>query len=189
VVRNGQRNLVAAQHQQNGRGDKTMDIHAKKKSANFFAAAFAESLAQSVAAETGSAWPLGVMRSPDAPINKGTPVHFRLAVEGSIAGECFIEFYEPQVSGLVSKILKQPVTELADEHCEALVKVLTSATTGLAASLSAKYGALSFKVERVGGLAFGGMFVVSLAASEDESNARMESKLEKPKSQRFHRRI
>jgi flagellar motor switch protein FliN/FliY len=150
-----------------------MDIQTKKKSANFFAAAFAESLAQSVAAEAGSAWPLGVISSPDAPINKGTPVHFRLAVEGSIAGECFIEFYEPQVSGLVSKMLKQPVTELADEHCEALAKVLSSATTGLAASLSARYGALSFKVERVAGLAFGGMFVVPLAASEDESNAEL----------------
>ena len=150
-----------------------MDIQTKKKSANFFAAAFAESLAQSVAAEAGSVWPLGVMSSQDAPINKGTPVHFRLAVEGSIAGECFIEFYEPQVSGLVSKMLKQPVTELADEHCEALAKVITSATAGLAASLSRWYGVLSFKVERVAGLAFGGMFVVPLVASEDKSNAEL----------------
>lgn len=150
-----------------------MDIQAKKEGANFFAAAFAESLAQSLAAETGSPWPLGVMTSPDTPSSKGMPIHFRLAVDGSISGECFIEFFEPQVSDLISKVTKQPVAELGDEHFEAFAKVISSATTGLAASLSTKYGTLSFRVERVAGLAFGGMFVVPLAASEDESSVQV----------------
>ena len=68
---------------------------------------------------------------------------------------------------------KEPVTELADEHVEALAKVISSATTALTASLSDKFGAFSFKVDRVAGLAFGGMFVVSLAASPDESNVQV----------------
>jgi flagellar motor switch protein FliN/FliY len=151
-----------------------MDIQAKKKGANFFAAAFAESLAESLAAETGSPCPLGVISSPETPTDKGASIHFRLTMEGAISGECFVEFYEPQASDLVSKILKQPVTtELADEHCEALAKVISSATTGLAASLSAKYGMLGIKVDRVSGLAFGGMFVVPLAVSEDPSNGQV----------------
>jgi flagellar motor switch protein FliN/FliY len=150
-----------------------MDMHAKKKAANFFATAFAESLAQSLAEETGSPCPLGVISSPDPPIDKGKPVQFRLTAEGAISGECFVEFYEPQASDLVSKILKQPVAELSDEHCETLAKTISTSTTGLAASLLAKYGSLSFKVDRVAGLAFGGMFVVPLAVSEDPSNGQV----------------
>jgi flagellar motor switch protein FliN/FliY len=147
-----------------------MDVHAKKKVANSFAAAFAASLVDSMVKETGSPWPLEVSSGPETPTSKGTPVHFRLEVQGSISGECFVEFYEPQVSELVAKIVKEPVTELTDELCEALVKVISSATTGLATSLADKFGPLTFKVDRVAGLAFGGMFVVPLAVSDGSSN-------------------
>jgi hypothetical protein len=128
-----------------------MDVHAKKKVANSFATAFAASLAETMGRETGSPWPLEVISGPDTPSNKGMPVHFRLEVQGAISGECFVEFYEPQISELVSRITKQQVTELTDELCEGLAKVISSATTGLAASLEAKFGALSFKVDRVAG--------------------------------------
>ncbi|HSZ16175.1 MAG TPA: flagellar motor switch protein FliN [Terracidiphilus sp.] len=150
-----------------------MDNQAKKDGANQFAAAFATAFAEAMAAATGSPWPLMAMDGPDPAANKGTPLHFRLTVEGAISGDCFVEMYEPQVSSLIAKIVKEPVTELADEHVEALAKVIATATTALAASLSDKFGAVSFKVDRVAGLAFGGMLVVSLAASPDESNVQV----------------
>jgi len=150
-----------------------MDVHAKKKVANSFAAAFAASLAESMGRETGSPWPLEVVSGPETPSNKGMPVHFRLEVQGSISGECFVEFYEPQVSELVSKIVKQPVTELTDELSEALAQVISSATAGLGASLAEKFGTLTFKVDRVAGLAFGGMFVVPLAVSESQPSVQV----------------
>jgi flagellar motor switch protein FliN len=147
-----------------------MDNSVKKNGANQFAASFAVSLAESMAAATGSPWPLEAMSGPDPASNKGTPIHFRLIVEGTISGECYVEFYEPSVTELVAKIVKQPITELADEHIDALAKVLWTTATGLAASLADKYGKLEFKVDRVAGLAFGGMFVVPLAAPGDDAN-------------------
>ena len=52
-----------------------------------------------------------------------------------------------------------------------LASIISSAMSGLAASLSAYYGEITFKVDRVAGLAFGGMFVVPLEASADPSGA------------------
>jgi len=132
-----------------------------------FGAAFASSLAEAVGAATGAPWPIEALRGPSPAGNKGTPLHFRLTAEGALAGECFIEFYEPQVSELAAKIVKEPVVELTDEHVEALARVISTAANGMAASLSEKFGELTFKVERVAGLAFGGMYVVPLANTPD----------------------
>lgn len=142
----------------------------KKNGPHHFAAAFATALAQAMATATGSPWPLEAMDGPDPASNKGTPIHFRLTVQGSIAGECYVEFYEPQVKDLVAKIVKQAVTELADEHIDALAKVVSTAASDLATALEEKYGKLEFKVDRVAGLAFGGMFVVPLTGPGDEAN-------------------
>jgi flagellar motor switch protein FliN/FliY len=144
-----------------------MDNHAKTNAAREFATAFAGSLSASLTLATGMPWPLEVMRGPDVPTSKGTPIHFRLKVDGALNGECFVEFFEPQVAALVSKIVKQPIETISDEHGEALAKIISSAITDFTESLSSSYGALSVKVDRVAGLAFGGMFVVPLTASDD----------------------
>jgi flagellar motor switch protein FliN len=151
----------------------SMENETKKKGADTFAAAFADALSEALGSASDAAWPLKPVDSLDPAVHKGTPVHFRLTVEGSISGDCFIELYEPQVVEIVAKIVKQPVTDLTDEHIEALLKVLSSAATGLASSLAPKYGKLNFKVERVAGLAFGGMFVVSLATAGEETKLQM----------------
>lgn len=132
-----------------------------------FGAAFASAMAEAIAAATGAPWPLEALRGASPAGNKGTPIHFRLTAEGALAGECFIEFYEPQVTELVAKIVKETAVELSEEHIEALAKVIATATSGMAASLADKFGELNFKVERVAGLAFGGMYVVPLAKSSD----------------------
>jgi flagellar motor switch protein FliN/FliY len=146
-----------------------MDNEAKKKGANIFASAFAESLGEALGAATGAPWPVKVISSPDTPSNKGTAVNFRLTVEGAISGECFVELYEPQASELVAKLGNQTAEAGADPS-EALSNLLQSAGPGMAAALAAKYGALHFKVEPAAGLAFGGMFMVPLLASQEESN-------------------
>jgi flagellar motor switch protein FliN/FliY len=143
-----------------------MDKQSKKMAAKAFAAAFAESLGETLGAATGNPWPLEVLDCPNPPTEKGMPAHFRLSAEGGLSGECFVEFYEPQVSGLVSKILRVPAAAFTDEHGKTLAKVIASAAEGLAASHSGEYGQLRFRVERVSGLAFGGMYVVPLATSE-----------------------
>ena len=79
-----------------------------KKAARVFAGAFSESLAEAVAQAAGQAWPLGIIDSSNLPTRNGQPAHFRISVDGDLSGECFIEFYEPQLSDVCAKILDQP---------------------------------------------------------------------------------
>jgi flagellar motor switch protein FliN len=145
-----------------------VDTQRSKKPAQIFAAALAATLSESLTAALGFPWPLKVVDSVDLVARKERPIHFRLTVDGALEGECFVEFYERQVADLGAKLSGQPAAEFSDEHAEALEKIITAAMPALAASLSSEYGKLIFKVDRVGELAFGGMFVVSLGASVGE---------------------
>ena len=145
-----------------------MDNQSTKKAAAVFANAFAASLAESLTQAAGSSFQLRVLESPDLATRQGQPVHFRLTAEGGLRGQCFVELYQPQVAALAAKIQAVPAGDFSSEHADALETVLSAAMAGTAASLSAEYGNLSFKVDRVEDLAFGGMFVVPLAASAGE---------------------
>jgi flagellar motor switch protein FliN/FliY len=148
-----------------------VDNQASKKAAGVFAKAFAASLAESLTEAVGAPLELKMLDTPDLATRQGQPVHFRLTAEGGLRGQCFVELYEPSVADLGAKILKQPVASFVSEHADALAKVMTSATEGLALALAAEHKDLSFKVDRVADLAFGGMLVVPLAASIAEASA------------------
>ncbi len=142
---------------------------ANKKGARIFAAALATAVADALGKVAGSPWPLEVMEGAEPPTRHGQPVHFRLSVDGALRGECFVEFYEPQINDLAAKILGRPPVD--DEAEKALVKILAGSTAGLKSLLTPQYGELTFRLDRVSGLAFGGMFVVPLAATADKSGA------------------
>jgi len=146
-----------------------MSNETKKDGANLFAAALADSLSATIAEAAQSAWPLEVVSSDSIPSFDGTPIHLRLTAEGALRGECFIEFYESQVAALVSTILKRPVRQVGDDHIEVLTKIVSTALMPTATILEEKYGKLSFKVDCVAGLAFGGMFVVPIVAHDAPS--------------------
>ena len=145
-----------------------MDNQGTKKAAAVFANAFAASLAESLTQAAGSSFQLRVLESPDLATRQGQPVHFRLTAEGGLRGQCFVELYQPQVAALAAKIQGVPAGDFSSEHADALETVISAAMAGTAESLSAEYGNLDFKVGRVEDLAFGGMFVVPLAASSGE---------------------
>lgn len=146
-----------------------MDHQNNKQAARAFAAAFAKTVGEALGAALRTPWPLEVTPGNEPPTQQGKPVHFRLKVAGRLTGECFVEFYEPQISALAAKLLGRPA--INDEPTEAIEKILASTTTDLQAALTGQYGELSFRFERVEGLAFGGMFVVPLAAAADPSGA------------------
>jgi flagellar motor switch protein FliN/FliY len=147
-----------------------MDHKGKKQAAKEFAAAFTESLNDALAAATGRSSSLDILDCPNPPTSKGMPAHFRVSVEGSLSGEYFVEFYEPQIVHLLSTTLQQSSAEFTDAHGEILAKVIASAAQGLADAKPENYGQLRFRVERVSGLAFGGMFVVPLASSDGDTD-------------------
>lgn len=142
-----------------------MDSQSKRNAAHVFAAALANSLSAALTEASGATWPLEVVDSPKPPTIKEPPIHFRLTVSGAIHGDCFIEFYEPQVADLATKILGKPIAALREEHVDAVMHSMDAALSSVAQALEPEYGAVSIKIDRVSGLAFGGMFVVLLAAS------------------------
>jgi flagellar motor switch protein FliN/FliY len=139
-----------------------------KQAAAAFANAFAASFSEALTQATGSTFLLRVLESPDLATRQGQPVHFRLTAEGGLRGQCFVELYQPQVAALAAKIEGTPSGDFSSEHTDALEKVIAAAMAGTVQSLSAEYGDLNLKVDRVEDLAFGGMFVVPLAASAGE---------------------
>jgi flagellar motor switch protein FliN/FliY len=146
-----------------------MDNLRKKKTAQVFATAFAQSLSASLENAIGSPWPLEAADSLIPPASKESPVHFRLTAEGALHGECFVVFHEEQVANLIAKIRKQTAEESSDEPAEELTNLIAAAMQTLAASLADDYGKVTFKVDRVSELAFGGMFVIPLIASADSA--------------------
>jgi len=145
-----------------------VDNQSNKKTARIFADAFTSSLAEALTQAAGTPFHLKVLDNPDLGTRHGQPVHFRLTADGALHGECYIESYQPQVAELGSKILGQPAAEFREDHSEALAGVISTATAGLTASLAVEFGEITFKVERIADLAFGGMLVVPLAASMEE---------------------
>ena len=138
------------------------------QAARAFADVFAESLAESLTQAAGLPWKLKVLDAPDHSTQQGEPIHFRLTVEGTLRGSFFVELYELQARALATNIAGARVPAFADEHGDALEKVLSSAMDGLASSLSTEYGPIASRVERASGLAFGGMLHIPLAAFEPE---------------------
>jgi len=92
-----------------------------------------------------------------------------MRLDGALRGECYAEFYEPQISLLMSKVPQQPAELTAEERAEAFTKVLSAAMPVFTESLSPDSGSVTVQMDRVAGLAFGGMFVVPLAANADPS--------------------
>lgn len=143
-----------------------MNNQDNKSAARVFAAALAQSVSQSVSEAIGMPWQLVVGDSPETPTRKAQPVQFRLHVEGGIQGECFLEFYEPQVTDVAAKLPGAEPEAALEEQARRLAALIAAGMPALATSLASEYADLTFKVDCVSGLAFGGMFVVPLVVAE-----------------------
>lgn len=148
-----------------------MDNQNNQIAVRVFAAAFASAVSESLEQSIGSPWPLELMDGQAPPTRKSQPAQFRLKIEGGLQGECFVEFYEPQVSELLSELGSRQAGPASDDEPHPLAVVLSTATASLKATLAPRYGELSLRVDCVSGLAFGGMFVVPLAVPTDRSGA------------------
>ena len=111
-----------------------MENKPTKNGLRIFAAAFAESLSASLAEASGSASRLEIANEGTIPTNSSKPIQFKLTVEGAIRGDCFVEFYEPQVAALLATIMGQPVTALDNNHLALFTKLLAVAAEGLCES-------------------------------------------------------
>lgn len=132
-----------------------------------FAVAFARAFGEAVARETGAFWPLEVTDTAER--SAGQTMHFRLEVDGTLHGQCFIEFHEPQALALAAKILGRPPVN--DEDPETLAKVILSAMPALSAALSPCHGDVRVGLDKVTEVPAANMFTVALASPADPSGA------------------
>lgn len=142
-----------------------MEKQINKTSARAFAAEFATALEAAMKRLTGSSWPFQVTTATTP--QQRRPLHFRLKVEGSLCGECFVEFYEPHASAVAAALLGRPAEN--EEAAGQLQTVLDSTIRELQSKLAVQYGELALSIEHVTSLAYGGMFVVPLATAADPS--------------------
>ena len=142
-----------------------MENNRNKKAAREFATTVAKAVSEALEKAIGAPWPLEAIESAEPPTHSAKPVHYRLKIDGALRGECFLEFYEPQVEQLTKKLQARPPA--GEDSWEALTKILSGSTARLQALLAADFGELRLKLEPVSGLAFGGMFVVPIGAPAD----------------------
>jgi len=147
-----------------------MDNPNNRTAVRSFAASFANAISETLQEILGSPWLLEVTDSREAPPRTGLPLQFRLKVDGGVSGECFIEFYESQVSELLAK-LNGTSTVVGEDRGKALAAAIVSATERLKTTLAQEYGELKFKVDSIAGLAFGGMYVVPLSGPANRATA------------------
>jgi flagellar motor switch protein FliN/FliY len=145
-----------------------MDTKNNKQMAREFAAVFASAFADALTKAVGAPLTIKVLENPDLESRHGQPVHYRLTADGALHGECYIEMYQPQVAILGCKVLRLPAEDFSEQHSKALTDTISTAIAGLAESLSAEFGEITFSVEQIAELAFGGMLLVPLSASMEE---------------------
>jgi flagellar motor switch protein FliN len=145
-----------------------MDDPNQVQAARTFASAFAESFAESLTLKLGTPWLLKVHDDADVVSSAEPVVHFRVSAAGELEGECFIAFAEAQVIKFGSMLPEQSGSASGDPQGEALAGVIVTAMEGVSASLSAQFGAVTFKVDRVEDVRLGEMLTVSLDVSSEE---------------------
>jgi flagellar motor switch protein FliN/FliY len=144
----------------------TMNSPNNQKAARAFAAALASAISQSVSEAIAAPWQMEVTETPEIPTRNAQPVQYRIHLDGAVQGECFLEFYEPQVTEVAARLPgAQPEAPL-NEQAKRVASAIAAGMPVLATSLASEFGELSFKVDCVSGLAFGGMFVVALSVPE-----------------------
>lgn len=136
--------------------------------ARIFADALAESLGDSLTQKLGTPWLLKSLEEADEVKPLEDAVHFRLGAAGGLQGECFVAFDQARVAALGSKLLEPRASTTSDEQGEALAEVLVASMEGLSAALSAQFGVVTLKVDRMEDVRLEEMLVTTLAASSGD---------------------
>lgn len=145
-----------------------MDHRNHPQAAHTFAASFASALSAALAQAGGSPWPLEVGESQEPPARDARPCQFRIQWHGSLNGECYVEFYEPQFAALLERIGARPGEEASGDSGAVFGPILSAAADGMKPMLAARFGEVSAKVESVSGLTCGGMFLVPLRVRSEQ---------------------
>ena len=142
-----------------------------QSAARRFLQGFAQAFSGSLTSVAGQQWKFTVVEDSDASVQTSAPIVFRLAPEGLLRGEFFLEFDRVYVEQIATAVRGQAEESDGDNDEQTLRTVLSSAMTGFSSSLFAEYGTVTFKIEQVLKPALKGMPVMSLSAERKDSSA------------------
>jgi len=108
-----------------------------------FSSAFFNALVKAMTMAGGSPWLVAALPDAESASNQSEPVWIKAQLDGSLQGEFTLEFDRAEAALLASKFLRQPVDEFAEEHSEALLKVVKAAMDEFRSALEAEYGAFT----------------------------------------------
>jgi len=138
------------------------------EAARTFASAFAESFTEMLTLKLGIPWSLKTIEDTGLAGPVEPVVHFRLSAAGGLQGECFVAFEQSQALAIGSKLLEQSGSALSEPQGEALTEIIVSAMEGVSSFLSAQFGAVAFKVDRVEDVRVENMLTIPLEVSSEE---------------------
>ncbi|MGA2849181.1 MAG: flagellar motor switch protein FliN [Terracidiphilus sp.] len=147
-----------------------MTNHDRQTATRKFVQGFAEALAGSLTGAAGQPWNLTIMENYDPSAQPGSPIVFRLTLEGLLRGEFFLEFDTEQLKLLATAINTNAGQPVGDDG-QAVKSVLSSAMKMFLLSLFADYGTVTCKIEQVLGPELKGMFAILVAAEAQNSSS------------------
>jgi flagellar motor switch protein FliN/FliY len=140
-----------------------MEERRNKKAAEIFSAEFASSFGDVLTEVVGSSVKFVVKEAPELSKRSDEAMNFRISVNDVEGGDCFVEIHNSDVLTIGRRIVQAPPSEHKEPYAEALQHAIAAVLLKLKAKLAQSYGDMSFTVEPVSDLVFGGMLVVPLS--------------------------
>ena len=142
----------------------------QQAAAQQFVQSFAEALAAPLTGASGQPWKITVQQNSAPSSQTSSPIVFRLALDGLLRGEFFLEFRDEHVKQLAAAIRSHAAQPIGNDDGQTLRAVLSSAMNSLSSSLFAEFGTVTGKVEQAMNPALKGMAAFTLTAEGRESS-------------------
>lgn len=108
-----------------------------------FSDALFRALVAAITDACAAPWLIAALPDAESATEEPEPVRFNLTFDGSLQGECLLQFRRAEAITLASKCLRETATELGPEQSAALLKVVEKAIADFSAALASQYGAFT----------------------------------------------
>jgi flagellar motor switch protein FliN/FliY len=135
-----------------------------------FSSGFFNALVKATTMASGSSWLVAALPDAESASDQSEPVRIKAQIDGSLQGEFTLEFDRAEAALLASKFLRQPIGDFAEEHSEALLKVVKSAMDEFRSALEAEYGVFTASASLAPDPPSERSNVARMTAADDEAN-------------------
>jgi flagellar motor switch protein FliN/FliY len=108
-----------------------------------FSSHFLNALIVAVTEASGSQWQIAATPGDTSSPDDSTPIWIRLALDGSLRGEFFLELLRPDAASLIAKILHQPASDFDATQSQALLELVKTAMREFRSAIGQEFGTFS----------------------------------------------